>query len=134
MRKIFLIYQCREEVEFYSLTKRPLNYNYMALYVSRLMQGSTVQFSAVPFSTAPRFGTKVSSAVTVRGAGDRCCHFRISTCTVFISESVVAPLLTPATGARRRQQSLPAERGQLHCPGPSSNPGWGACDFFLVAL
>jgi hypothetical protein len=64
-------------------------------------------------------------------AGDRCYQFRISTCTVFISESVVAPLLTPATGARRRQQSLPAECGQLHCPGHGSNPDRGKCDFFF---
>jgi hypothetical protein len=77
---------------------------------------------------------KPSRNSTVRGAGDRCCQFRISTCTVFISESVVAPLLTPATGAHRRQQSLPAECVQLHCPGPSWNPGRGKCDFFLVAL
>jgi hypothetical protein len=67
---------------------------------------------------------------TVLGAGDRCCQFRISTCTVFISERLVAPLLTPATGARRRQQSLPAECGQLHCPGHGSNPDRGKCDFF----
>jgi hypothetical protein len=68
---------------------------------------------------------------TVRGAGDRCCQFRISTCTVFISESIVSPLLIPVTGARRRQQSLPAECGQLPCPCPSSNPGRGK-DNFLV--
>ncbi len=56
------------------------------------------------------------SQYTVRGAGYQCYQFRISTCTVFISESVVSPLITPVTGARRRQQSLPAECGQLHCP------------------
>jgi hypothetical protein len=48
---------------------------------------------------------------TVRGAGDQCYQFRISTCTVFISVSVVSPLITPVTGARRRQQSLLAECG-----------------------
>jgi hypothetical protein len=70
---------------------------------------------------------------TVRGAGDWCCEFRISTCTVFISESAVSPFITPVTGARRRQQSLPAQCGQLHCPGPSSNPGRGKVIFFWVA-
>ncbi len=70
---------------------------------------------------------------TVRGAGDQCYQFRINTCTVFISESIVFPLITPVTGARRRQQSLPAECGQLHCPGPSSNPGRGKCNFYWVA-
>ncbi len=78
-----------------------------------------------------RIQKKKHGACTVRGAGDRCCQFRISTCTVFISESVVAPLLTPVTGARRRQQSLPAECGQLPCPGPSSNPGRGKYNFLL---
>jgi len=72
-------------------------------------------------------------ANTVPGAGDQCYQFRISTCTVFISESLVSPLLTPVTGARRRQQSLPAEYGQLHCPGPSSNPGRGKGNFYWVA-
>jgi hypothetical protein len=58
-----------------------------------------------------KVGSRVHTAHTVRVAGDWCCQFRISTCTVFISESVVSPFLTPVTGARRRQQSLPAECG-----------------------
>jgi len=70
---------------------------------------------------------------TVRRAGNRCCQFRISTCTVFISESVVSSFLTPVTGARCRQQSLPAECGQVPCPGPGSNPGRGKGNFFWVA-
>ncbi len=40
-----------------------------------------------------------STSLTVRGAGDQCYQFRISTCTVFISESVNSPLITPVTGA-----------------------------------
>jgi len=84
----------------------------------------------MPFTSLRIFLPSSPPDHTVRGAGDRCCQFKISTCTVFISESVVAPLLTPATGARRRQQSLPAECGQLHCPGHGSNPDRGKCDFF----
>ncbi len=48
---------------------------------------------------------KVLTCVVACTVRDWCCQFRISTCTVFISESVVSPLLTPFPGARRRQQS-----------------------------
>jgi hypothetical protein len=75
----------------------------------------------------------LTGVAQLRGDGiSSCCY--IVNVHKLISESIVAPLLTPATGARRRQQSLPAECGQPHCPGPSSNPGRGKCDFFLVAL
>jgi hypothetical protein len=101
----------------------------MVLWVYQLIQFGKGE----DFRVGVTVPTQYLRDCTVRGAGDWCCQFRISTCTVFISESVVSPLLTPVTGARRRQQSLPAECGQLHCLGHSSNPGRGKGNFFWVA-